>query len=349
MIRLSNTSTQSKIVDFVAKHEGSSIGEIQKYLEKITRPTLSRYIKELKDFNIIKPSGEGRSVKYSLSRDGIKSYPFDLSLYDSPYQTTTPIFFNHTLFESYPKLFTKEEEKIIEKTNALYNSWNKNTEKEYRDIALERCAIEFSWKSSKIEGNTYTLLETENLIKNKQEATGKDRNDAVMILNQKHVFDLMYKTNTFTSISISTLTDIHKLLVKDLAIPHGIRTSNVGITGTQYSPLTIQSQLHESLERLFKFLEEIKDPFEQAVVALASIAYIQPFADGNKRTSRHFANLILYMNKLPPVAWRTVNEIEYKKAMIAFYELGNIEPIKEMWVKHYNETVLTFFNEGQNK
>lgn len=344
MIRLSNIPTQSKIVDFIAKHESSSIGEIQSYLKETTRPTLSRYLKELKDFKIISPSGEGRSVKYSLSRDGVKSYPFDLALYDSPYQTTTPIFFNHNLFEGCPKLFTKEEEQVLEKTNTLYNSWKKNTEKEYQDIALERCAIEFSWKSSRIEGNTYTLLETENLIKNKQEATGKDHSDAVMILNQKHVFDLMYKDNTFTSISMPTLIDIHKLLVKDLSIPHGIRTSNVGITGTQYSPLTIQSQLNEALESLFKLLKETKDPLEQAIVALASIAYIQPFADGNKRTSRHFANLILHMNNLSPVAWRTVNEIEYKKAMIAFYELGNIAPIKEMWVRHYNETVATFFS-----
>jgi len=344
MIQLSNISTQSKIIDFIARNENSSIREIKNYLEKITRPTLSRYIKELKDLKIINPSGKGRSVKYSISKDGIKSYPFDISLYDSPNQTAINIFFNHDIFKSCPKLFTKEEEQLLEKTNALYSSWNKNTEKEYKDMALERCAIEFSWKSSKIEGNTYTLLETENLIKNKQEATGKNHSDAVMILNQKHVFDLMYKNNTFTNISIPMLIDIHKLLVKDLPIPHGVRTSNIGITGTQYSPLTIQSQLHEALENLFMLLKEIKDPLEQAIVALASIAYIQPFADGNKRTSRHFANLILHVNNLPPVAWRTINEIEYKKAMIAFYELGNIEPIKKMWVHHYSETVTTFFS-----
>lgn len=344
MIRLSNIPIQSKIINFVAKHESSSAGEIQNYLEKITRPTLSRYLKELKDFKIITPFGEGRSVRYSLERSGIRSYSFDLSLYDSIYQTETVIFFNHTLFESSPRLFTQEEEVSLKKTNKLYASWKENTMKEYQDLALERCAIEFSWKSSRIEGNTYTLLETENLIKNKEEITGKDHSDAVMILNQKDVFDKMYKKNTFTDISIPTLIDIHKLLVKDLKIPHGIRTRNVGITGTQYSPLMIQSQLREALESLFKLLKQIENPFEQAVVALASIAYIQPFADGNKRTSRHFANLILYTNNLPPVAWRTVNEIEYKKAMIAFYELGNIGPIKEMWIRHYNETVTTFFN-----
>ena len=347
MIRLQNIPSQSKIIDFVAKNEKSSPKDIQNHTVSITRPTLSRYLKELKELTIIVPSGRGRSTTYSLSKVGIKSYPYDLSLYDSPHQTTEPILFNHSLFEYCPTLFTEDEKRILEKTNTFYNAWGKSTGTEYQALAFERCAIEFSWKSSKIEGNTYTLLETENLIKNREEAHGKDHNDAVMILNQKHVFDLMYEDKIFTTISAPTLIDIHKLLVQDLPISHGIRTNNVGITGTQYSPLGISSQIHEALEDLFKLLPKIKDPLEQAIVALAGIAYIQPFADGNKRTSRHFANLILHLSNLPPVAWRTVNEVEYKKAMIAFYELGNIEPIKEMWVRHYQETVAAFFSNGK--
>lgn len=344
MIRLSNIPSQSKIVDFIAKNEKSSPKDIQNHVGTITRPTLSRYLKELKELGIITPSGKGRSTLYSLQKRGIKSYSYDLSLYDDPHQTPTTILFNHDLFESCTGLFTQEEQRALQDVSALYRAWDTNTEAEYKNLAFERCAIEFSWKSSKIEGNTYTLLETENLIKNKEEAQGKDHDDAIMILNQKKVFDLIYKTETFINISIPTLIDIHKLLVEELPISHGIRTNNVGITGTQYSPLGISSQIKEALENLFELLPKIKDPIEQAIVALAGIAYIQPFADGNKRTSRHFANLILHTHNLPPVAWRTVNEVEYKKAMIAFYELGNIEPIKEMWVRHYQETVIAFFS-----
>ena len=281
---------------------------------------------------------------YELYKSGIKSYPFDLSLYDNPYQTSLLIHFNHQLFDSVVPLFAKEERTILDKANSLYRTWNTHTEKEYKDIAFERCAIEFSWKSSRIEGNTYTLLETENLIKNKEEAYGKAHDEAVMILNQKYVFDLIYKDEHFTDPSEATLIDIHTLLVKDLGIPQGLRKGNVGITGTQYLPLRVPSQLHEALEALSRLLTKVEDPLEKAIIALASIAYIQPFADGNKRASRHFANLILHTHGLPPVAWRTVSEVEYKKAMIAFYELGNIEPIKEMWVRHYDETVRTFFS-----
>lgn len=343
MIQLLNTKIQSKIIDFIIKNKVASTGDIQKYLRTVTRPTLSRYLKELKDLEIINAEGSGRSTKYSVSLDGIKSYPFDLSLYDSPYQTSVPITFNHTRFQISQELFSEDETLLLGETNKLFEAWSRDTEKEYKESALERCAIEFSWKSSKIEGNTYTLLETENLIKNREEVVGKSHDDAIMILNQKEVFDLMYKENLYTQMSVATLIDIHMLLVKNLGIPQGIRKSHVGITGTQYTPLTLQSQLEEALEELFSLLTTIKNPLEKAIVALASIAYIQPFVDGNKRTSRHFANFILHIHNLSPVAWRTVNEVEYKKAMIAFYELGNIRPIATLWVRNYHETVTTFF------
>jgi Fic family protein len=343
MIRLSHTKIQSKIIDFIVKNEAVSAGAIQTYLKTVSRPTLSRYLKELKECNVITQIGTGRSTTYELNKGGVTSYSFDLSLYDAPYQTANTIHFSHTVLKQCAPLFTNEETILLQKTNELYATWEKNTPYEYKELAFERCAIEFSWKSSKIEGNTYTLLETENLIKNKKEASGKTHDEAIMILNQKKVFDCMYRDNLFTTISIATLIDIHTLLVKDLAIPTGLRKAGVGIIGTQYSPLTIQSQLNEALEDLFALLATIKNPLEQAIVALASIAYIQPFADGNKRVSRHFANLILHTHNLSPVAWRTVNEVEYKKAMIAFYELGNIGPIKEMWVHYYYETVTTFF------
>jgi len=343
MIRLLNIQIQSKIIDFILKNKVASTGDIQKYLGDVTRPTLSRYLKELKDFEIIDTVGSGRSTKYCISTDGIKSYPFDLSLYDAPYQTSVPITFNHTRFQISQELFNDGEKSLLDNANKLYGEWKRDTAKEYKDSALERCAIEFSWKSSKIEGNTYTLLETENLIKNKEEVKGKSHDDAVMILNQKKVFDLIYKENFFSDMSLATLIDMHALLMKDLGVSRGVRKSHVGIIGTQYTPLTFESQLEEALEELFSLLTKIKNPLEKAIVALASIAYIQPFVDGNKRTSRHFANFILHTHNLSPVAWRTVNEVEYKKAMIAFYELGNIRPITELWVRNYHETVTTFF------
>jgi len=343
MIQLQNIAVQAKILDFIVKNEDVATKDLQKYLEDVSRPTLSRYLKELKETGLIEVVGENRATRYTISTTGIKAFQLNLELYDSPHQTPKLIYFKQDLFKKCTEFLTKEEIQQLEKTNNQYALWRESTEQKYKDLAYERCAIEFSWKSSKIEGNTYTLLETEQLIKNREEAKGRTHDEAVMILNQKNVFDLMYCKNTFSNISPATLIDVHALLVQDLGIPNGIRKSHVGITGTQYNPLMIQSQITEALERLFSLLSTITNPVEQAIVALASIAYIQPFVDGNKRTSRHFANLILHVHSLPPVAWRTVNEIEYKKAMIAFYELGNIRPIAEMWIRHYHETVAVFF------
>ncbi len=345
MIQLSNIEIQSRIIDFLIKNQTSSTGDIEKYLNTVTRPTLSRYVRELKDAGIIERIGEGRGSKYTISKKAIMLYPFDVSVYGQPLETQYRISYNQNLFTgiSVQPFFSQEEKKILDEVGAKYAEWSTRTEQEYKNLAFERCAIEFSWKSSKIEGNTYTLLETENLIKNKKEAQGKSHNEAVMILNQKQVFDLIYADELFKDVSIATLIDIHGLIVKDLGIPTGLRRAQVGITGTQYTPLTLPSLIEKALRDLLSLLDTIAHPVEKAIVALAGIAYVQPFADGNKRVSRHVANLILHLHNLPPVAWRTVNEIEYKKAMIAFYELGNIEPIKKMWITHYEETSHIFF------
>lgn len=346
MIQLSNIEIQSRILNFVAKNKIASTGDIEKHLQTVTRPTLSRYLRELKDNGILESIGEGRGSKYIVSSNGIKSYPFDVSVYEQPFETQYHIPYNIHLFSyvSTNTFFSPEEEKILHDVSIRFAEWNKKSEPEYKKLAFERCAIEFSWKSSKIEGNTYTLLETENLIKNREEAQGKSHDEAVMILNQKHVFDLIYSDSVFKTISSATLIDMHKLISKDLGIPVGLRRAQVGITGTQYTPLTVPALIEEALEDLFALTNVITHPVEKAIIALAGIAYIQPFADGNKRASRHFANYILHLHELPPVAWRTVNEIEYKKAMIAFYELGNIGPIKAMWIMHYRETADTFFS-----
>jgi len=164
-----------------------------------------------------------------------------------------------------------------------------------------------------------------------------------MILNQKNVFDLIMSNSFPDLFSTQTITDMHKMLVKDLGIPFDLRVAQIGITGTNYTPLQFQSQIREALEKLFAFTEKSSDPFQSALILLAGIAYIQPFADGNKRTSRHMANAVLHKNNMPPVTWRIVDEVAYKKCVIAFYELGNIRPLALLWLENYIETTKTFF------
>lgn len=344
MIRLSQSRTQSQILYAISRHTPIGITEIAKLItSSISRPTLSRYLRELSDAGLIISSGSARAVRYSITRRAIRAYDFNLGVYDASDTATAQTQFNHNLFDSCETIFTEEEIKLINETTLQYREWKEKTPLEYQALAYERCAIEFSWKSSRIEGNTYSLLETEALIKNKTEARGKPHEDATMILNQKNVFDLIIRDEFPNLLSVATLTDIHKMLVADLGIPYDLRIAQVGITGTNYIPLQFQSQIREALERLIVLTKSESNPFQSALIMLAGIAYIQPFADGNKRTSRHISNAILNINNMPPVAWRNVDEVEYKKSIIAFYELGNIRPLALLWLENFIETTKAFF------
>jgi Fic family protein len=346
MIRLSQIITQSQILYIIARHGSIGISEIEKRLSrKVSRPTLSRYLKELKEDKLIVSSGSARGVTYTVDQIGMHAYDMDLDVYDSNDIPTSQTLFSHDLFKKYEHIFSDEEIAKLNETTERYRQWKEKTPSIYQTLAYERCAIEFAWKSSKIEGNSYSLIETEVLIKNKIEANGKPHDDATMILNQKKVFDLTISEAFRDLFLVQTLIDIHKLLVTDLNIPSDLRTAQVGITGTNYTPLRFKSQISEALDGLFALVKKENDSFQVALVLLAGIAYIQPFADGNKRTSRHMANAILHKNNMPPVAWRVVDEVEYKKCMIVFYELGNIRPLAQLWLENYIETTKTFFTE----
>ncbi len=344
MIRLSQKAVQSEILHLIARHGPIGISDIGTLLKKeISRPTLSRYMKELRTHDLIETQGVARAITYIITRKGIRAYDLDLAVYNIDDNGKALSFFNHNLFESCEEAFSDEELQQLSEATNRYHSWKAQTPNTYQALAYERCAIEFAWKSSKIEGNTYSLLETEALIKNKLEATGKPHDDATMILNQKKVFDLILENTFLDLLSVATITDMHKLLVLELGIPHDLRIAKVGITGTNYTPLQLQSQIREALLCLFALVKKNNNVFQSALLLLAGIAYIQPFADGNKRTSRHMANAFLYKNGMPPVAWRTVDEVEYKKCVIAFYELGNIRPLARLWIENYVETTNTFF------
>ena len=83
--------------------------------------------------------------------------------------------------------------------------------------------------------------------------------------------------------------------------------------------------------------------FEKALLILVLISYIQPFADGNKRTARIVSNAILLNNKYCPLSFRTVDSIDYKKAMLLFYEQNNVTSFKKIFVEQFEFAVKTYF------
>ena len=209
---------------------------------------------------------------------------------------------------------------------------------------FERLAIDLSWKSSQIEGNTYSLLETEKLLKEHQTAAGKTKDEAVMLLNHKEALDFILENPDYLSnLNVSRIESIHSVLMKGLGIGRNIRNRRVGISGTNYKPLDNEFQIREALEKMCVLINNKENIFERALLALLLLSYIQPFSDGNKRTARIISNAILIQNHYCPISFRTVDSIDYKKAMLVFYEQNNSSAFKNIFIEQFEFAVKTYF------
>lgn len=320
--------------------------DLKEKFPKASRITVIRDLNQLLKFNFISRIGRGRSVAYQLSNQYNLLKPIDVDRYFKigPDQREAKKSFNFKIADTLKNIFIADEEKHL---NQLALEYQKNIKKlpeiNFRR-EFERLVIELSWKSSAIEGNTYTLLETEFLIKQNKEAQGHKKEEAIMILNHKRTLDYIRKNlATFKKITVSKLEDIHFLLTKDLKISRGLRKSPVGITGTAYRPIDNVFQIQEALEKTCKIVNQEKNIFAKAIVLMAMIAYIQPFDDGNKRTGRLAANAILMAYNNCPLSYRSVSEEEYKKAVILFYEQNNISYFKELFIEQLEFAVKNYF------
>ena len=242
------------------------------------------------------------------------------------------------------EIFTKEELEVL---NAAQMKFKKNTEGmtelEYRK-EMERLGVDLSWKSSQIEGNTYSLLETERLLKDKQTASGKTKEEAIMLLNHKDALDFVLDIPDYLKeLSVHRIEDIHSILTKELEVDRNIRHRRVGITGTNYRPLDNEFQIREALEDTCTLVNGKDNVFEKALLTLVLLSYIQAFVDGNKRTARITSNAILIANGYCPISFRTVDSIEYKKAMLIFYEQNNIAAFKKIFIEQFLFAVKTYF------
>lgn len=331
---------QNYILNIVNQSEGLFRGEIQEKVEKlypISKPTLIRDLKVLLNAGLIRTSGKAKAIRYlSNSNNPLLRY-FDLDQYfvvDPDKRVNVKKSFDFGIFGHLHNLFLPDEQQDLKRSTFSYKEKTSHLDSDILKRELERFVIELSWKSSKIEGNTYTLLETESLIKDQREAGGKTKDEAIMILNHKSAFETILKNkNDFKIISISTINQLHNILVKDLSISTGIRKQAVGITGTLYRPLDNEFQIKEAFEEIIKVVNKATTPFEKALIAHFMIPYLQPYSDGNKRTGRMLTNAILLAFDYYPLSYRSVDEEEFKKTLILFYEQHNIVHIKRLFIE----------------
>ena len=338
------------IVDFLKKNPNSSSNEIYLAFQHIVAyATVKRNLTLLLAKNYIEKSGKGKATKYKISTSFEVLRIIDLDNYFNDEIDDRQIYssFNFELIKNIlPSItiFTKEElEKLKQLQQVFYD--NSNTlSKEAFNKEFERLAIDLSWKSSQIEGNTYSLLETELLLKEQQTAFGKTKDEATMLLNHKEALDFIMKNKNYLNpLKVAKIEDIHKLLIKDLGIEKNIRNRRVGISGTNYKPLDNQFQIIEALEDMCVLVNSKENIFEKALIVLILLSYIQAFSDGNKRTARIVSNAILINYNYCPLSFRTVDSIDYKKAMLLFYEQNNISAFKKIFIEQYEFAVNTYF------
>jgi Fic family protein len=318
----------------------------------VSRLTVVRDLSFLEKNNILERLGSGRSVAYKITKRYLALEKIEVEKYFSfplSERKANPMFDDGIFSILDDAIFSQEEIEKLRIANEKYIRTKNKLSKESPTILRkewQRLIIELSWKSSEIEGNTYTLLETEALIEEMRFAKGKDKAEAQMILNHKKALDFVLgNEDYFKDIDLLKIKKIHELLTENVDIKKDFRNHPVGITGTIYRPLPKKRDIDIAMDKLADTLSKISNPFVKAFTSLIMIAYIQPFEDGNKRTSRIIANAILHANGKAMLSYRNVDAVEYKKAMILFYEKNNINYIKEIFITQFEFAVENYFSE----
>ena len=339
-----------EIIDFIKTMGESSSKEIFDTLKlDISYATLKRVLTKLISEKSIESTGKGKGTKYIISPAYELLASIDLEKYYEKEIDEREIKENFNLqviTETLKKhhVFSNKE---LETLNELQKEYKSNiehlSEVEYKK-ELDRLAIDLSWKSSQIEGNTYSLFETERLIRERETASGKTKDEAIMLLNHKYALDFIIENPDYLyPLSVSKIEDIHSILLKELAVERNLRKRRVGISGTNYRPLDNEFQILDALRNTCDLINSKENIFEKALLALVLISYIQPFMDGNKRTARIVSNAILMNDNFCPLSFRTVDSIDYKKAMLLFYEQNNISRFKELFINQFEFAVKTYF------
>ena len=344
-------NVKNDILNFLSKEKrGLSSKEIFETISETTSyATVKRTITNLVSENLLIKTGTGKSTKYNISPAFKILQDIDIKEYykkEIDERSITDSFNLNLISETLDTvgLFTNEESLKLSEFQEIYTKNISALSKSEYTKELERLAIDLSWKSSQIEGNTYSLLETEQLLKEKETATGKTTEEATMLINHKDAIDFIIKEPDYLiPLTISKIEDIHSLLIKELEVSRNIRKHRVGISGTNYRPLDNEYQIRDALSAMCELVNKKDNIFEKALLTLMLISYIQPFVDGNKRTARIVSNSILMNYNYCPLSFRTISSVDYKKAMLIFYEQNNITAFKKIFIEQFEFAVKTYF------
>lgn len=346
--------------------EGASIERLEQLLlNPPHRRTLQRWLNALIEQDRVQRLGQGRASRYILSSAHInvdtKAVPtfntgpdilIPLSeharevetLVRRPLVQRQPVGYQRSFLDSYrPNQTCYLSHKLRNTLFELGQAASKNQPAgTYARQLASRLLIDLSWNSSRLEGNTYSLLETERLLYAGEIATGKDALDAQMILNHKQAIEFLIESAGEIGFNRYTLLNLHALLsdnlLDDPTASGRLRSIAVGIGQTTFLPLESPQLIDECFNQVLDTAAAIQDPFEQAFFAMVHLPYLQPFEDVNKRVSRLAANIPLIQNNLCPLSFVDVSQGSYISAMLGIYELNRIELLRDLFVWAYKRS-----------
>ncbi len=340
------------ILEYLQYHPMSSRQDVEGCIsEKVSTATVKRLIAKGIENGLIVSQGNNRSTVYSITPKAhlLRTVNLDSYYTKSIDERDVQTGYNFALIrDELPKIdiFSAEEkERLVECQNVFMSHMKEiapGTSAYNRE--LERLGIDLSWKSAQIEGNTYTLIETETLLKDLKEAKGRTHEEAQMLLNHKSALKaIIANPRYFERLSLARIEDIHSSLVENMGVEPSLRHRRVRITGTKYQPLDVESQIREAVDDMCSLVNAKDNPYEKALLALLLISYIQPFEDGNKRTSRLVSNALLLAYGHCPLTFRSVDANDYRAALLLFYEQNNISSFKRIFIDQAEFAVHEYF------
>ncbi len=348
---------------------GASLEDILQTLDPpLPRRSLQRYLAILAAEDRLQVLGKARSRRYQLPAQEDEKAP-DVSLETPlaskqlekllllspialaiqedvrrPIQARRPVGYNRKFLDKYRP---NETYYLSESTRKHLREIGKSPDGKrpagtYARQILNRLLIDLSWNSSRLEGNTYSLLETERLLELGEVPEGKNSLEAQMILNHKAAIEFMVESADQLRFNSFTICNLHALLSDNLLHdPRAcgrLRTIPVGIAKSVYQPLAIPQLIREYFQQILDTADAIQDPFEQSFFVMVQLPYLQPFLDVNKRVSRLAANIPLIRENLCPLSFVDVPEQAYISGLLGIYELNRIELLREVFVWAYERS-----------
>ena len=329
--------TDQTILDYIAAHTGAGREDIRKDVAPdVSETTMWRTLKRLTDEGKLTVAGKARATGYTIAGSAlVRAY------LQTPYNRRPPKTYNNEFLDGYVPdrtfyLTTPDREHLHEAGRPAGPPLPAGT---YARRILERLLVDLSWASSRMEGNTYSILETEQLVRFGEEATGKDRKEAVMILNHKEAIQYVVDNIGAIGINRRDICNIHALLSDGLLIDPAmvgrLRRLPAGISHSSYTPLKDEFAIEEEFRIIIEKAGAITDPFEQSFFLLVHIPYLQAFDDVNKRTSRIASNIPLLKADLAPMSFITMDDGTYINGLIGIYEINNVSLLREVYINAY--------------